>query len=927
MAPSNRYGSFILPKNERVIKTNEGEKIQCNESTQQQKKSICIFFFFFPYSSFGLRVPPSQSDMSTGQFMGSLVNHAMESAYGEASRRYGYGMSNIQPNQWTPLNPLLMERYYDIFYHSWIVRTCFQEKVKAGLEGGFGYTWGSSEPKKRTKGGKREVRPETLGTSVTPDEIITDSPDMPWIKEVLEKAAMYHDIVGIIAFRKKVHPTTGVPRLEIIDLKKGYFIGKIDDQGNTEYGWVFHRNISALVPGSNRPAPGIESSTSGDGTLQPAPGTTVYAWPTLEPDVGSVAPFKSIMATIYVDLLALREMWQNELDGHFKITHPTWITKPVSRTRAPSEMNEFDMLLDVSGQLGPTESSEYFARSRMNAELSIHMSKNIQAMHSMNDDRRQRRIGLAPDYTETTVIRQHAWEDNHYIASVGTEISKGPEAKLRSDIVGISNMVAAQVAAVYGVPIPLFSGASGKTTGSKTTVGSRIEGSSFRGTLVRMRNRVATFFEEAYMMVIGTDENRRLSNILGHMGHGTESDEEVLVRHYVQNVLKPDGETLVDYAKKINAKRSARDNVVSVIDPELEKEMEGAEAEAEELRRRIEQRHLFTTPEQEIELERTNMDGSVKKPLGMDTPPEERSPFLISSTRKKLKNRKTRGQTPQEYSQSKPHEERSSHQPRIHKDMVPFKGPHIMDQTTSLYDKYELEIKDMLDEQQWLKKLEQARYQKMLEKESQEDFRISRIMVMGMQKFRVALNPDKLRAALRQAVQADPEIDNTHYLQTKQVEDAAVREIMKQRKRYVKGLLDDKRRIRIVWNSAPIPDFEMLATASKENLGIPPEMVGFIISKEMGVEDLREAFVQKEKLKDRDVATFLARNGLKIASKTTGLIRGAEQEQPHTTGKRKNDNHKDDTMEEEEEEEREETSKKEKPSRSKRRKVETGKKS
>jgi len=109
------------------------------------------------------------------------------------------------------------------------------------------------------------------------------------------------------------------------------------------------------------------------------------------------------------------------------------------------------------------------------------------------------------------------------------------------------------------------------------------------------------------------------------------------------------------------------------------------------------------------------------------------------------------------------------------------------------------------------------------------------------------------------------------------LEDTAVNEIMKQRKKYISGLVSEKRRMRIVWNSAPIPDFEMLANAAKENLGIPTEMVGFILAKEMGVEDLRETFMKRQEMNDQAIESFLKRKNLRVTSKTTGMDKDVKE--------------------------------------------------
>jgi hypothetical protein len=797
-----------------------------------------------------------------------------------------------------------------MFHRSWVVRTCFQEKIKAGFSGGFGYRYGPQNAMgrngKSTKGGPRSSARSgspfhSNGVGKGTGEVITEGPELAWIEETLVKGVMYHDILGIVAFRRKVHPGTKSVRLEVIDLPKGYFVGKIDDRGNQTYGWVFHKTVDTVAVGGKRPLPSETSSSSVQ--HEPDPDVFVYAWPTLEPDVGTAAPFKSVISTIFLNLLETAEMWQNEIEGHYKMTHPTWVTEPNLQSRGPADTVERDLLLSVTGQLGPMESMEYYERSRLNAEMSIHMSSSIEKMNNMNSGVAQRRLGLKLDNTEAVQTRLHSWQDNHYICPVGTKVTKGPEARLRSDMAGIIHLKESQVAAVFGVPIPFFSGGKGSSSGSKTTIGSRLEGAAFRATLVQMRRRITVFFEEAYMAAIGTLETHMLANML-HDLKNEGSDTEKMVRMYVRDILTPGGFLVLDEAetqyeppigdaedgsaegvvksKRRKNTRSGRKAVEEHEEGELvepgERKM-GADFEAEDMRKQMQQRKLFTTPDAVTRSSRVDYAGDVILP---ETPEPQGGPSYrrTNKTKRKVlgKHARSRGlprKNREEYAESKRVIDRKErdidgHDP-IQMHLEQWKGPHLRGQDVATFEKYEREIQDFVDEQKYLDKLEEARWQKFMEKGNLMDRRVSRIMVMALQNFGVALNPTKVQLAMKKEMQANPKLDNAHHRPLgERVENVFVSEIIANRKNYLDDLVDETHRITIVWNSAPLPDVELLIQASKEGLGIPAELVGVIVASELGLEELREEYARKEEMEDKRIENYLKRKNLRVTSKTTG---------------------------------------------------------
>jgi hypothetical protein len=102
------------------------------------------------------------------------------------------------------------------------------------------------------------------------------------------------------------------------------------------------------------------------------------------------------------------------------------------------------------------------------------------------------------------------------------------------------------------------------------------------------------------------------------------------------------------------------------------------------------------------------------------------------------------------------------------------------------------------------------------------------------------------------------------------MEKVFVGEIMRGRKKYLNALVDETHRLTIVWNSAPLPDVELLIQASEKGLCIPAEMVGAIVASELGLEELREEFARKERMEDKQIEHYLKRKNLKVSSKTTG---------------------------------------------------------
>ncbi len=831
---------------------------------------------------------------------------------GSSHQRLFSTTTPVQPDTWVPLNPRLARSYYDMFHRSWVVRTCFQEKIKAGFAGGFGYRYGIHNPSGRSKDSSSNKKVSRNGFEQREGEregstkgrtkknkntgVITESPDMAWIEEVLIKGVMYHDILGIVAFRRKVHPRTSYVRIEVVDVPKGFFIGKIDERGNQEYGWMFNKTVNTVAASGRRP----RASEAGTASMDYVPDkeVMVYAWPMLEPDIGAAAPFKSIMSTVLLNLLEISEMWQNEIEGHYKMTHPTWITEPDIRTRGASDMIEQDFLMSVSGQLGPTESAEYFERSRMNAEISIHLSNNIRRMNEENMGKGQRKLGLKLDNTEVVHTRLHAWQDNHYLCPAGTKVGKGPDAKLRADMVNIVQLKAMQIAAVFGVPIPFFGGKSsmGGGGGSKTTLGSRIEGATFRNTLVLMRKRCTRFFEEAFMHAIGSLENSILAKMLTNL-NDQDNEEEKMVRLYVHDILSPGGFLVLDEAltgkpaplpsadiyESDTAPGKRRKKSKSVDEHEEGERVEpgerkiGAGLEAEELPKKMEQRKLFTTPDAVIQSQRIDYAGNVliPDPIPATGGPKTRH---VHSVKKKIKGKHTQGVGGQEYEQLKQSEKRKRDDDGldpIQAHLEQWKGPHLRGQDAVLFEGYDREIQDFIDEQKYLDKLEEARWQMFMEKSNLMDRRVCRIMFMALQNFGAVLNPSKLQSALKQEMKRNPNLENTEHRGLSQdpvgaMEDVFVNEIVSQRKGCLNKLVDETDRITIVWNSAPLPDIELLISASKEGLGIPAPMVGQILANDMGLEDMYKEFLALEAIEDKKIEHYLIRKNLKVTSKTTG---------------------------------------------------------
>ncbi len=831
---------------------------------------------------------------------------------GEGGIYSGFSTSMaVQPDTWIPLNPGLARRYYDMFSRSWIVRTCFQEKIKAGFSGGFGYRYGPESSKSSRKGkekarGRSGATPfNSFGENAPDPDIITEGPDLVWIEEVLMKGVMYHDILGIVAFRRKVHPRTKSVRVEVVDLPKGYFVGKLDDRGNQEYGWVFHKAPGNAIGGvGRRPIPANTHSTSTD--HEPDPEVFVYAWPTLEPDIGAAAPFKSILSTVFLNLLETSEMWQNEIEGHYKMTHPTWVTEADVKTRGPADTMEHDLMLSAIGQLGPTESMQYFEMSRLNAEMAIHISGNLRKMNDKNLGSGQRKLGLKLDNTEAVHTRFHAWQDNHYITPIGTKVGKGPEARLRSDMVNIMNLKASQISSVFGVPIPFLSG--GKGSGAKTSIGSRLEGSTYRNTLVQMRRKVSTFFEEAYMITIGSLENSMLANMLTELNH-QGGDTENIVRMYVKDILTPGGFMVLDEAltgyrapdgdsdpiapkNKKKAKTIDQYEEDELIEPGERKT--GADLEAEEIREKMIKRKLFTTPDAVIQSQRIDRAGDVL--IGQGPPPVGGpKPHATNATRKKIKGKHDRNIKRHEYEASKRIDKRK----RDDNDLDPiqmhleqWKGPGLRGQDTVLFDQNEREKQDFTDEQAYLGKLEEARWQKFMEKSNLMDKRVSRIMMMALQNFGVALSPAKIQMSLKREMQYNPKLDNAHHRKLAQdpnerMENVLVDEIISGRKQYLNALVDEPNRITIVWNSAPLPDIELLIQASKEGLGIPSELVGTIVAGELGLQDMRRQMVRQQEIDDKKIENYLKRNNLKITSKVTGVDKDSKSAKSPSAPKKK----------------------------------------
>jgi hypothetical protein len=525
------------------------------------------------------------------------------------------------------------------------------------------------------------------------------------------------------------------------------------------------------------------------------------------------------------------EIEHNEMDGHYKMTHPAFVTEEQVQKRLPMDQTENELLLEVGGQLKAGSTHEFYYRNRVNAEMSLHLSSTLRNLNEKNAGKRKRVIGINLDGTETTRDRSSAWQDNMFMMPSGTKLGRGPDAKVRSDVVSLLRHKAVEVATVFGVPIPGIVGQGSQST--KTNAQTEID--MFRNTLDDMRHCMTRFFESAYMTVVGKAENYVLANILSEVGVG-KSNEESMVRSYVRNVLKRRDGTLgtsgrhdVQEQPKLDRTSGGRgENAKGGSDVGMPTEI--TREEADQLRQ----------DQMELEMEKASFLRAEESRRIFQPSLAEEGPSVVQ-------------ELPSRYKQSGRPDLRSYGMRKL--TGTPQSGftPQMEEWTDSAVprpamakmDRWEREIQDMMSQQTFIDRIEDAKWHRYMQDQHTLEQRVSRIMYTALSNYGVSLNPDAVRRALESEVKKDPSLNNTFGAEITDpntiVEDYLVDEMMDQRKGYLRSLLDESARIKIKWVSAPMPDMATLILAAEKGLGIPPAMVGEILAQRMGLlEKLRE---------------------------------------------------------------------------------------
>jgi hypothetical protein len=757
--------------------------------------------------------------------------------------------------------------------------------------------------------------------------------EVKWAEDQMKKAEACRDILGIVAYREKITPWGSI-RFEIIDIPSGYFVGKVNDRGERTYGFCFYKTeLMGIKTGFSYSS---QTNICGDSTLhEPAQGVFVYTWSNMEPDVGSLCPFKSPMSAAYERFLHITEIEENELQGHYKITHPVFVAEPVVVSKGPEDLTEQELMLEVSGMLNPGSSLGYYERNRIGAELSMAVSRNVRKSNESKMYNSSRRIGLNMNGLETVYERASSHEDNLFIMPVGMKATKGPEAKLRPNAIDVIQMKYYEISMVFGNPSAFDNCVKGRKQSSSSSSGSSFSKSSGGGgggggfgggsssvpkeTIEEMRRSLEQFFEEAYMSVIGKAENLILADMLGRFAVRGETNEEAMVRSYVQNVLRKSkgGGLYIEGSKKeVNStdrtlggnNNSGTDMGISAIDPYPEKSIpinddyydnnnnnnnkeggekksrggksgnettiESAEQEREELYRqqieKAEMERMFHA-RKIFEGEGTMTDPSQLPSLVRDNLPSQF--YSVPTNYRKKKYAITPTDDPiKAYLSGRGRNDNSSNNNNKYDAHIPVIEEWHSTELDRKYfdpmDRYEREIQDYLDHQKFLEKIEEAKWHRFMNDQNVTEQRISRIMYTALQNYGVALNPDAIKQALKKEVEKDPSLSNTFGAEIKDpekiVEDALVTNILKGRKNYLEGLIDEQKRVRIVWNSPPGVDIGSLIYAAEKGLGIPPIMIGELLAERMGLGEKLKQYRAQQKVFDTEIVGYIKRNREKM---------------------------------------------------------------
>lgn len=457
---------------------------------------------------------------------------------------------------WNLLNPQLMDIIYCTYKSSYVLQTVIDKLRRETLRGGVSlrYVSGKAEPggpvdcppdgtnsgllgqmrtminkgahrrtKQTTKNGKngKNGKNATATTETNTEEVQLTKSQHERTMRALNLAVLYGLLYGMVPVMvDPQYPDS----IRVPPIGSGQFVGRMTTRGQIDVGWQWRdHDLNAQSAGSS-------------------PDVWVFVWEDREPDIGSSAPFRSVILPLLPELMRERELVEADTQAHYELSSPAFVVQEnprrdlEARNRQMLELVIDDYIHDPFGSTpghGPGGTVTGQQREFYRADLggAMRASKSRQRGNSGFAGQSER-IQIDPCTGDVVLVdRLLSWQRGVYMAPTGWTPTAGfPRPALRSDLLAHREYVGHMIAAALGVPVSIAfegsgfsrfssgrnsSGRTGAGRGSNTLATSAMYQSqacdTMRDTIAAVRTELSAMFAQAHYVLLWKREALGLS--------------------------------------------------------------------------------------------------------------------------------------------------------------------------------------------------------------------------------------------------------------------------------------------------------------------------------------------------------------------------------------------------------------------------------
>lgn len=465
-----------------------------------------------------------------------------------------WGSSRVSREGWIILDPGIAWQINDIYNFSEdlligiatdiIKREAFHGGISYDMAelGDGGHTNNNNNNNNGKGGGEKKRQPRQFDKSEF------------WVEHILQKALDYFYQYGMCPFMRADHThairessTTGqearVPSITPIGAatEDGASLDALSPSGSRRQkggGGKNHTAIQRFI------IPTIQSGnflarTTKDGQVEvgfqlyeygkkeaaPTPGVHVFVWPGRSPVPESPTPFRSLVYRLLPFQLNIRELWRNDMDASHTSAHPSLI---LVRERGSGgsgaghgmdEETELHVYSDALALSGPS-SMEHQRAARTDSEMVTRLQKQLAELREFSGDG-VKRLGVDEHLIAAPIMRSQNWQTgNVYPVPSGHTTATAPVASREKDLILRCEWWQKLVASQFGVPPQLLDQRSTKSrdarqqqkgASSQAAAGQSESITLLRKTVQEARERMVTFFEDAYDRLFRRDETDRIA--------------------------------------------------------------------------------------------------------------------------------------------------------------------------------------------------------------------------------------------------------------------------------------------------------------------------------------------------------------------------------------------------------------------------------